>query len=119
MTRRVGEVAYEFELPEGSRIHNVFHVSCLKKALGQQMTTSVELPPLDEEGQLVLVPEEVLEVQEKKLQNRVIKEYLVIWRELLAKYVTWESEQILQHLNLQLLGDRQSREGNIVMSPSE
>ena len=32
--RRVGEVAYEIELPEGSNIHNVFHVSCLKKELG-------------------------------------------------------------------------------------
>jgi hypothetical protein len=32
--KKVGEVAYEFELPEGSRIHNVFRVSYLKKALG-------------------------------------------------------------------------------------
>jgi hypothetical protein len=119
VTKRVGEVAYELELPEGSKIHNVFHVSCLKKALGQQITTSAELPPLDEEGQLVLVPEEVLEVREKKLRNRVIREYLVRWRELPAEDATWESEQILQHPNLQLLGDKQSRGGRTVMSPSE
>jgi hypothetical protein len=97
----------------------VFHVSCLKKELGQHITTSAELPSLDEEGQLVLVPEEVLEVRERKLWNRVIRKYLVRWRELPAEDATWESEQILQHPNLQLLGDKQSREGRTVMSPFE
>jgi hypothetical protein len=45
--RRIGE---ELEILEGSKIHNVFHVSCLKKAVGQQVSISKELPPLDEEG---------------------------------------------------------------------
>ena len=32
--RKVGEVAYELELPPTKKIHNIFHVSCLKKVLG-------------------------------------------------------------------------------------
>jgi hypothetical protein len=117
--RRVGEVAYELELPKESKIHNVFHVSCLKKAVGQFTNTSEELPPLDEEGQLELVPEEVLEFRERKLRSRVIRECLIRWRGLPLEDATWESEQVLQHPGLVLLEDKQFREGRTVMSLSK
>jgi hypothetical protein len=115
----VGEVAYELELPEGSQIHNVFHVSCLKKAVGQFISTSEELPKLDEERQLELVLEEVLEFREQKLRGRVIRECLIRWRGLPVEDATWESEQVLQHPRLVLLEDKQSREGRTIMSLSE
>ncbi|KAH9313807.1 hypothetical protein KI387_022434 [Taxus chinensis] len=90
MVRRVGQVAYELELPSESKIHNVFHVSCLKKALGQHVTSSVELPPLDDEGRLDLVPEELLDWRERRLWNKVIREYLVRWKDLPLEDATWE-----------------------------
>jgi len=80
ITRRVGEVAYELELLEGSNIHNMFHVSCHKNAVGQYITTFEDLPPLDEEGQLELVLEDVLEHREKRLRSQIIRECLVKWR---------------------------------------
>ncbi len=95
MIRRIGEVAYELELPEGSRIHNVFHVSYLKKAIGQNVAVTTDLLPLNKEGKLILEPAEILEVREKILRNRTMREYLVCWRHLPLDDATWEGEHIL------------------------
>ncbi len=90
-----------------------------KEALGQHVATSVELPPLDEEGQLVLNPEEILDVRERKLRSRVIREYLVQWRDLPVEDATWEKEQVLQDSEPKLLEDKQFWEGRTVMSPPQ
>ena len=67
ITRKVGEVAYELNFLGDRRIQNIFHVSCLKKAIDQQIVSSESLPPLDEEDRLVLEPTEVIETRERKL----------------------------------------------------
>lgn len=103
VAHRIGEVAYELELPADNRVHNVFHVSKLKKALGHSVVPSVDLPPLDEEGKLILKPEVIIDTTERTLRRGVIKEYLVEWRNLPVEDVTWENEQILQHPELKLL----------------
>lgn len=58
---RAREVPYEFELPSKNWIHNMFHVTCLKKALGQQVIIVTKFPPLDDERHLVLTLEFILE----------------------------------------------------------
>ena len=117
VVRKVGEVAYELELPKESKIHNVFHVSNLKKTVGKQhLAPSTELPPLDDEGLLVLIPKRIIQVRERKLQNRVIQGYLVKWKELPIEDATWEGEKVLQHPGLQLLEDKQFQAGRLVMS---
>ena len=115
--QKIGEVAYELELPDESKIHNVFHVSCLKKDIGQKIFISDTLPPLDYEGQLTPIPEKVLKTRERILRSRTIKEYLVQWKDLPSEDATWEEKNILQHPNLKLLEDKQYWVGSTVMSP--
>eukprot|EP00253_Pinus_taeda_P034426 PITA_34426 len=103
---RIGKVAYELELPQGSKIHNVFHVSCLKKALGQQVTVTDELPPTDDEGHLVLQPEAIIDTRERQLRSRTVWEFLVRWKNLPDEDATWENEKISQHPSLHFLEDK-------------
>lgn len=119
LSERWGAVAYELELPSNSKVHNVFHVSRLKKALGHNIVASTQLPPLDEGGQLVLIPEEIFDSKERSLRKRTIREYLVKWKNLPLEDATWENDEILQHTGLQLLEDKQSWGGRTVMSPSQ
>eukprot|EP00253_Pinus_taeda_P001597 PITA_01597 len=105
--RRIGQVSYELELPQGNKIHNVFHVSCLKKALGQQVIVTDELPPLDDEGHLVLQPEATIDTRERQLWSMTVQEFLVRWKNLPDEDATWESEKILEHPSLQLLEGKQ------------
>ena len=71
------------------------------------MTATEELPPTDDEGHLVLQPEAIIDVREKQLWNRTVREFLVRWKNLSDEDATWEGEKILQHPSLQLLGVKQ------------
>ena len=54
-------MAYKLELPASSRVHPVFHVSCLKKVIGENLLVQTILPELDEEGKIILEPKAVTE----------------------------------------------------------
>jgi hypothetical protein len=81
-------------------------VSFLKRVIGQHITPIEILPPMDEEGQLVLILEEILEVREKRLRKRSIKEYFIRWKDLPIKDATWENEQVVKEAGLELLEEK-------------
>lgn len=115
--RNVGDVAYELELLEGSKIYNTFHVSLLKKVVGQHDISSTILPPLDDEGRLVLIPKKLLETKVNKLRSRQIQEHLIKWKDLPNKDYTWESSNILTHHALNCLRVSNLGRGGFVTSP--
>ena len=76
---RVGKVDYKLDLPSSVKLHPVFHVSLLKKKLGQQVTPIPTLPPISDEGMLQMEPVAVLERRMVKRNNKAVVQWLVQW----------------------------------------
>ncbi|XP_069144364.1 uncharacterized protein [Solanum lycopersicum] len=92
--QRVGDVAYELALPaELSSVHPVFHVSMLKKFLGNP-TSILPIKGLgvDENLSYDEVPVEILGRQVKRLRKKEIATEKVLWRNHLINGATWEAE---------------------------
>jgi hypothetical protein len=83
--QKIGTMAYKLELPTSSRVRPVFHVSCLKKVIGDKIPFQTILPELDEEGKIILEPEAIIDTRICQLRNGSISEYLVKWRKLSAE----------------------------------
>jgi hypothetical protein len=79
--RRVGEMAYQLELPDHlSYVHDVFHVSQLKKCL---RVTKEQLPmeELSVQGDTTYTeyPIKIIDTLTRVTRNKVIKMYKVQW----------------------------------------
>ena len=85
-----GSVGYRLELPASSKIHPVFHVSCLKKKMGQQVQVQGNLPPLTKEGVLQPLPETILGRCIVKCGNRAVTEVLIEWQGVHLEDAIWE-----------------------------
>jgi hypothetical protein len=94
--QKIGTMAYKLELPASSRVHPVFHVSCLKKVIGEKIPVQTIFPELDEEGKILLEPEAITNTRIRQLRNRSISDYLIKWRKLPAEDSTWEDESFIQ-----------------------
>ena len=93
---KIGNVAYKLHLPPNSRIHPVFHVSLLKKTVGDHLTTHTDLPPVADDGELLLEPKCVLDTRWVKRGSKFIEESLIQWKRLPRDDATWENTQELR-----------------------
>jgi len=59
--------AYKLELPPPSHVHMVFHVSCLKKVIGDKIPIQTILPNIDEVGKIILEFETIIKTRIKQL----------------------------------------------------
>ena len=95
--QKIGTMSYKLELLASSRVHPIFHVSCLKKVIGENLPVQTTFPELDEEGKIILELEAVTETRTRQLRNRSILEYLIKWKNLPTEDSTWEDENFIQN----------------------
>jgi hypothetical protein len=91
---RRGEVAYQLSLPENlSAVHDVFHVSQLKKCLREP---EEQLPTEDHEVQedltYIVKPTQILETADRVTRRNTIRMCKDKWGHHLEEEATWERE---------------------------
>jgi len=94
---RIGQVAYWLDLPSSlSSIHNVFHVSQLRKCI-RVPTEVTNLEEIDLQPNLSYQehPIRILDQAERKTRNKTTKFVKVQWSRHSEREATWEQEDCL------------------------
>lgn len=96
-------VAYKLLLLENSKIYHVFHISLLKKQVSETAFNSTELPPLEDDGFIMMEPESILNTRWVKHGSKFFEKKLTKWRHLPAENTMWEKAVVIhdQFLNLE------------------
>ena len=88
------KVSYRLELPSHKKIHDVFHVSLLKKYDPSRLK---QPPPceLDEDGEELFAIERILDhrtIPKGRIKNGA-RQYLIRWQGFHAEWDSWEPEE--------------------------
>ena len=96
MLEKIGNVAYRLDLPEGSLIHNVFHISQLKPfTIDYSPVYDAFLVTTDLEA-AAAIPQEVVDRRLVKKGNTAIPQVKVTWSGLPSSTMTWEDYHVLK-----------------------
>ena len=95
---RVGSVAYWLALPPAlSRLHNVFHVSLLRRyVLDPSHILCYKPLQVKENLSYKEVPNQILDHKEQVLRNKTINLIKVLWRNHSIEEASWERKDVMQ-----------------------
>ena len=91
---RIRKLAYRLDLPESMcGVHNVFHVSMLRKYLrNPEHAIPLELLNIEQDLAFESRPVQILEESERVLRNKTLKYVKVLWSHQSKREPTWELE---------------------------
>lgn len=87
---RIGVVAYRLKLPVSAKLHNVFHVSRLKKFKGSPDQVVNPLPEAFINQQPLLQPKTILKYRDVLQGSKTLSQALVHWEGQTESDATWE-----------------------------
>jgi hypothetical protein len=97
IVEQCGPVAYRLRLPTPlSAVHDVFHVSQLKKCT-RVPTEVVDQEQIQLEPDLTYTaqPAQVLDQKERSTRRHTVKMYKILWKDHTEEEATWETEEYL------------------------
>jgi hypothetical protein len=94
---KYGPMSYQVELPAKlSEVHNVFHVSQLKRCLKPPTDVVIEETiPLESDLTYKVYPIMILEQQDRVTHNKTIWFYKIQWNDHSKDEAMWEREEFL------------------------
>ncbi|KAG8486790.1 hypothetical protein CXB51_020298 [Gossypium anomalum] len=102
IVKRIGPVAYQLELPpELHRIHDVFHVSMLRR-FRSDPTHNIPVAEIEVQSDLTFEekPVQILDRDVKVLRRKSVPLVKVLWRNHGKEEATWETEKAMrQHVS--------------------
>ncbi|XP_057965413.1 uncharacterized protein LOC131155975 [Malania oleifera] len=106
---RVGLVAYKIALPPSlSRIHDVFHISILRKyILNPSHVINYESFELEDTLVYEEIPIQILDYKEHELHTKMIPLIKVLWHNHAVEEASWESETEIRQKYPQLFREAQ------------
>ena len=104
MLERVGQAAYRLALPPNmASVHNVFHVSMLKKYVPDESHVLEQEPiELHEDLSYEEKPVQILDRKIKDLRKKEIPLVKVLWRNQKAEEAMWEREEEMRTFHQKL-----------------
>jgi hypothetical protein len=105
---KYGSTSYQVELPARlSGIHNVFHVSQLKRRLKPPTDVVIkDTIPLEPDLTYKTYPIQVLDQQDRVTRNKTTRFYKIQWNDHSKDEVTWEHEEFLRSIYPEFLPSR-------------